>query len=139
MPASARLRGHGGRDIGRGDERKLATVLFADLVGSTALADDEDPERVRVRLDRFYAAMAEPFALRALGAARSDDAYLARAQERFAELALGWHAAQTERLLALSSRQYSSCARRSCRSSASSINRSSSSAYGIPDASKSFA
>lgn len=41
------------------DERKLATVLFADLVGSTAMADAEDPERVRARLDRFYSAMAE--------------------------------------------------------------------------------
>ena len=41
------------------DERKLATVLFADLVGSTALADAEDPERVRARLDRFYDAMTE--------------------------------------------------------------------------------
>ena len=40
-------------------ERKLVTVLFADLVGSTALADDEDPERVRARLDVFYDAMAE--------------------------------------------------------------------------------
>ena len=41
-----------------GEERKLATVLFADLVGSTALAHDEDPERVRARLARFYEAMA---------------------------------------------------------------------------------
>ena len=41
------------------EERKLVTVLFADLVGSTALASDEDPERVRVRLERFYDAMAE--------------------------------------------------------------------------------
>ena len=40
-------------------ERKLVTVLFADLVGSTALASDEDPERVRVRLERFYDAMTE--------------------------------------------------------------------------------
>jgi class 3 adenylate cyclase len=39
-------------------ERKLATVLFADLVGSTALAGDEDPERTRGLLDRFYDAMA---------------------------------------------------------------------------------
>ena len=39
-------------------ERKLVTVLFADLVGSTASASDEDPERVRARLDRFYDAMA---------------------------------------------------------------------------------
>src|SRR5262245_51901048 len=42
-----------------GDERKLATVLFADLVGSTALASGEDPERVRFRLERFYEAMAD--------------------------------------------------------------------------------
>ena len=35
----------------------MATVLFADLVGSTALAGDEDPERVRALLDRFYDAM----------------------------------------------------------------------------------
>jgi class 3 adenylate cyclase len=41
------------------DERKLATVLFADLVGSTALASGEDPERVRFRLERFYEAMAD--------------------------------------------------------------------------------
>src|SRR5262249_13929244 len=39
-------------------ERKLVTVLFADLVGSTALASEQDPERVRARLERFYAAMA---------------------------------------------------------------------------------
>ena len=41
------------------EERKLATVLFADLVGSTALADSADPERTRAVLDRFYDAMAE--------------------------------------------------------------------------------
>ncbi len=41
------------------EERKIATVLFADLVGSTALASDEDPERVRVLLERFYDAMSE--------------------------------------------------------------------------------
>ena len=40
------------------EERKLATVLFADLVGSTGLADSQDPERTRVLLDRFYDAMA---------------------------------------------------------------------------------
>jgi class 3 adenylate cyclase len=39
-------------------ERKLATVLFADLAGSTDLADGEDPERTRALLDRFYDAMA---------------------------------------------------------------------------------
>jgi class 3 adenylate cyclase len=40
------------------EERKLATVLFADLVGSTQLAGAEDPERVRVILDQFYDTMA---------------------------------------------------------------------------------
>lgn len=45
-------------------------------------------------------AMVEPFALRALGAARGDDELLARADERFAELGLEWHRSQTERLLA---------------------------------------
>ena len=41
------------------EERKLATVLFADLVGSTAMADDEDPERTRLAMNRFYDAMTE--------------------------------------------------------------------------------
>jgi class 3 adenylate cyclase len=40
------------------EERKLATVLFADLVGSTELAGGQDPERVRALLDQFYDAMA---------------------------------------------------------------------------------
>src|SRR5437588_11936955 len=40
-------------------ERKLATIVFADLVGSTALADREDPERTRALLGRFYEAMAD--------------------------------------------------------------------------------
>ncbi|MDP9331622.1 MAG: AAA family ATPase [Actinomycetota bacterium] len=39
-------------------ERKLATVIFADLVGSTQLAGSLDPERTRAMLDRFYDAMA---------------------------------------------------------------------------------
>jgi class 3 adenylate cyclase/tetratricopeptide (TPR) repeat protein len=41
------------------EERKVATVLFADLVGSTALGSEQDPERTRALLDRFYDAMAE--------------------------------------------------------------------------------
>src|SRR5687768_16913484 len=40
------------------DERKLATILFADLVGSTELGSDQDPERTRALLERFYDAMA---------------------------------------------------------------------------------
>ena len=42
-----------------GEERKLVTVLFADLVGSTEYAGDRDPERVRARLEAFYYAMRE--------------------------------------------------------------------------------
>ena len=41
------------------EERKLATVLFADLVGSTELGGSQDPERTRALLNRFYDAMAE--------------------------------------------------------------------------------
>jgi class 3 adenylate cyclase len=83
------------------EERKLATVLFADLVGSTELAGDQDPERVRALLDRFYDSMAaeieraggtvEKFAgdavMAAFGApaAHEDDA------ERALHVALGMH------------------------------------------------
>ena len=35
-------------------ERKLATVLFTDLVGSTKLVASADPEVVRARLTRFF-------------------------------------------------------------------------------------
>src|SRR5438105_6971843 len=40
------------------DERKVATVLFADLVGSTERGASQDPERTRAMLARFYDAMA---------------------------------------------------------------------------------
>jgi class 3 adenylate cyclase len=46
------------RSVEPSDERKLATVLFADLVGSTELAGSQDPERTRALLNRFYDAMA---------------------------------------------------------------------------------
>jgi class 3 adenylate cyclase len=35
-------------------ERKLATVLFADLVESTALVSQVDPEVARRRVNRFF-------------------------------------------------------------------------------------
>jgi class 3 adenylate cyclase/tetratricopeptide (TPR) repeat protein len=42
------------------EERKLATVLFADIVGSTAMAgEQDDPERTRALLNRFYDAMTD--------------------------------------------------------------------------------
>jgi len=44
-------------------ERKVATVLFADLVGSTKLGGSLDPEHTRDLLDRFYDAMAAEIAL----------------------------------------------------------------------------
>jgi class 3 adenylate cyclase len=39
------------------EERKVATVVFADLVGSTELGDGEDPERMRALMGRFYDAV----------------------------------------------------------------------------------
>jgi class 3 adenylate cyclase/tetratricopeptide (TPR) repeat protein len=44
-------------------ERKLATILFADLVGSTAMGASLDPEHARDLLDRFYDAMEAEIAL----------------------------------------------------------------------------
>ena len=38
----------------RAEERKLITVLFTDIVGSTAAAEDMDPEDVRARLEPYY-------------------------------------------------------------------------------------
>jgi class 3 adenylate cyclase/tetratricopeptide (TPR) repeat protein len=35
-------------------ERRVVSVLFADLVGFTALSDDRDPEAVREFLDRYF-------------------------------------------------------------------------------------
>ena len=60
LPASARFCAACGapvEDRVATEERKLATVLFADLVGSTAFGE-QDPERTRALLDRFYDAMA---------------------------------------------------------------------------------
>src|SRR2546428_13277607 len=39
-------------------ERKLVTVLFADAIGSTSLADRLDPERLRTVLDSYFDTMA---------------------------------------------------------------------------------
>src|SRR5207302_239835 len=43
----------------------------------------------------------EPFALRALGIVREDDALLREALERFQQLGLDWHAEQTRAALAV--------------------------------------
>jgi class 3 adenylate cyclase/tetratricopeptide (TPR) repeat protein len=83
------------------EERKLATVLFADLVGSTTLAGAQDPERTRVVLDRFYDAMAaeieaaggtiEKFVGDAVMAAFGAPAALEDHAERALHAALGMH------------------------------------------------
>ena len=40
-----------------GEERKLATILFADVTGSTDLGERLDPERLRALLLEYFAAM----------------------------------------------------------------------------------
>ncbi|HJP64912.1 MAG TPA: adenylate/guanylate cyclase domain-containing protein, partial [Actinomycetota bacterium] len=42
----------------RREERKLATILFADVTGSTALGERLDPERLRSLLSTYFSAMA---------------------------------------------------------------------------------
>ena len=42
-----------------GQERRVLTLLFADLSGSTALGERLDPEQLRQVLDRYFAAMRE--------------------------------------------------------------------------------
>jgi class 3 adenylate cyclase/tetratricopeptide (TPR) repeat protein len=42
-----------------GEERKLVTVLFADIAGSTVLADHLDPERLRSVMRQYFVAMRE--------------------------------------------------------------------------------
>src|SRR5205807_8765842 len=36
------------------EERKLVSILFADVTGSTALGDGLDPEDVRALMSRYY-------------------------------------------------------------------------------------
>jgi len=82
-------------------ERKLVTIVFADLVGSTALAGSQDPERTRAVLERFYDAMAEEistsggtvekFAGDAVMAVFGAPASLEDHAERALHVALGMH------------------------------------------------
>jgi class 3 adenylate cyclase len=39
------------------EERKLATILFADVIGSTDLGEQLDPERLRSLLQEYFGAM----------------------------------------------------------------------------------
>ena len=61
VDASARFCPTCGAPVAAGpdqSERKLATIVFADLVGSTQLGGSLDAERTRAMLERFYDAMA---------------------------------------------------------------------------------
>ena len=66
-----------------------------------ALAALRDRERVEAEAAGFLrpGKYPEPFALRALGIVRGDDALVAQADERFRALKLDWHANETDRLL----------------------------------------
>ena len=90
-----------------GGERKLVTVLFADLVGSTAFAGERDPERVRMQLEQFYDAMRKEIELTGGTVEKfAGDAVMAvygapAALEDHAERALHAALAMQERLVAL--------------------------------------
>jgi len=61
----------------RGEERKVVSVLFADLVGSTAAADAADPEDIQARLRPYHARVRGEITLR-----RRPPAPLARRSRR---------------------------------------------------------
>ena len=44
--------------VARGDERRVVTVVFADLVGFTALSEVRDPEQVKNLVDRCFERLA---------------------------------------------------------------------------------
>src|SRR5438552_6939825 len=49
--------GHAVADTSPGQERKLVTILFADVIGSTSLGERLDAERLREVMDAFFAGM----------------------------------------------------------------------------------
>ena len=58
-PEGARFCPSCGHDLAaRGDERRVATVVFADIVGFTSLAEDLDPERTKELVDRCFERLA---------------------------------------------------------------------------------
>ncbi|MFQ5556302.1 MAG: adenylate/guanylate cyclase domain-containing protein [Acidimicrobiales bacterium] len=58
--ADARFCSTCGHDLRlRADERRVVTVLFADIVGFTGLSETLDPEQVKLLVDRCFAALAD--------------------------------------------------------------------------------
>jgi AAA ATPase domain len=72
-------------------------VMTSRLDALAALRDRDQVEEVAPPFVE-HGLFLEPFALRALGIVRGDDALLVRADELFADRGLDWHRAQTERL-----------------------------------------
>jgi class 3 adenylate cyclase len=59
VPEGARFCPSCGTDLQlRGDQRRVVTVLFADLVGFTSLAEHRDPEEVKHLVDRAFERLA---------------------------------------------------------------------------------
>ena len=56
-PLASATDARSGAGAGAGEERRLVTVLFADVTGSTELGEQLDAERVRATLERYFAAM----------------------------------------------------------------------------------
>ncbi len=55
VPAEARFCPSCGHElVVVGDQRRIATVLFADLVGFTSLSETRDPEQVKALVDRCF-------------------------------------------------------------------------------------
>jgi class 3 adenylate cyclase/tetratricopeptide (TPR) repeat protein len=55
VPGGARFCPECGQDLRlRGDERRVVTVLFADLVGFTSLSETRDPEQVKNLIDTCF-------------------------------------------------------------------------------------
>ncbi len=60
MPVGARFCSSCGHELDVvGDQRRIATVLFADLVGFTALSEEMDPEQVKGLVDRCFENLAQ--------------------------------------------------------------------------------
>jgi hypothetical protein len=76
----------------------MSATVSTRLDGLLALGRREDVEREAAPLASARSVL-RPFALRALGVVREDQALLQDAIERFEAFGLGWHAEQTRLVL----------------------------------------